>query len=150
MSDSYINSKYNFTLSGVNFTAEIDDSLSAEYRAKKYPPASKKTLHSHPLHELFFVFDDGIKINLENEVLEYKNCIISFPPNTKHFTERISDYRLLFSCSIKEKNGDKLADFFLKKFTSNDICCIPVIKPEINVTIMGKAILKNLETLPGL
>ena len=130
---SRFNAKYNFTLSGINFSVDIDDSLSAAYRAKKYPPADKKTLHSHPLHELFFIFEDGIKITFENDSQEYKNGILAIPPNAKHFTWRTSDYRLLFSCSTKEKSKDKLAAFFTEKIAQNNIYFIPIIKSEMRV-----------------
>ena len=59
--------------------------------------------------------------------------LLVIPPSAKHFTQRTSDYRLLFSYSIKEKTQDKLAAFFSKKITQNSIYFIPIIKNEMKV-----------------
>ena len=40
---------------------------------EKYPESNKKSLHYHPLHEVFFVFDEGISVMFENGIKEYKN-----------------------------------------------------------------------------
>ncbi len=133
MKENYLNAKYSFELGGMSFTVEIDDTLSAEYRSKNYPAAIKKTLHFHPLHELFFVFDEEIKITLESNTSEYKNCIVSLPPNMKHFTYRSFDYRLLFSCTEKEKTKNAFSSFYNNILNSDTVCCIPSIKPNMKV-----------------
>lgn len=121
---------FSFTFGGVNFSVDIDDSLAAEYRTKKYPENIKNALHFHPLYEIFFVFDDSMTITYENGATEYKNCIVCLPPKTKHFAHRSSDYRILFSCNKKELTGDDFADFFTKKLTQSGVLCIPDITPE--------------------
>ena len=130
MDSKQINAKYTFTMGGINFDVEIDDSLSAEYRAKKYPESNKKSLHYHPLHEVFFVFDEGISVVFEDGTKEFKNCILCIPPNTKHFTNRTSDYRLLFSCNANGPVKDGFSNFFKNIFTSS-IFCVPAIKQDV-------------------
>ena len=97
MNKKYLNANYTFTLGQTSLTVEIDDSLSAEYRAKNSPEPHNKMLHYHPMHEIFFVFDREIRISLEDGIGEYKNSIVCLPPNTKHFTHRSTDYRILIS-----------------------------------------------------
>ena len=133
MDSKQINAKYTFTMGGINFDVEIDDSLSAEYRAKKYPESNKKSLHYHPLHEVFFVFDEGISVVFEDGTKEFKNCILCIPPNTKHFTNRTSDYRLLFSCNANGPVKDGFSNFFKNIFTSS-IFCVPAIKQDVKVS----------------
>ena len=128
MNPKYITARYTFAMGDVNFTVEIDDTLSAEYVRNKYIDEDRKRLHYHPLHELFLVFDDGIEITLEDGKKEYKNCILSLPPNKKHTTNRISDYRFLFSCSPRGNTGDGFSEFFLNMFSSEDVYCIPKIE----------------------
>ena len=130
MDSNQITAKYTFSMGGVNFNVEIDESLSAEYRTKKYPNSNKKSFHFHPLHEVFFVFDDGINVVFEQETKEYQNCIVCIPPNKKHFTMRNSDYRLLFSCEPNGAVKDDFSNFFINIFTSN-VFCLPAIKQDV-------------------
>lgn len=130
LSTNYLNDNYNFVLGGVNISVDIDDGLSAEYRTKKYPESDKNALHYHSLYEIFFIFDDGIKITFEDGVKEYKNCIVCIPPNTRHFARRSFDYRVLFSCEATEHLGSNFADFFINKFASDKVFCATDIKPE--------------------
>lgn len=133
MNETYLNAKYCFTLGDVSFNVELDDSLSAEYRTKKYPIQNKKTLHYHPLQEIFFVFEDNIKVTFENDIKEYENSIVSIPPNKKHFTQRSSDYRILFSCVAKKKTSDKFSIFYTNFFKRTDSYHIPVIDSDMKI-----------------
>ena len=133
MKSSYINAQYHFSLGEINFKVAIDDTLFAEYAAKNYPLPEEKALHSHPLHEVFFIFEDGITVTYENETREYKNGILCIPPNIKHFTKRNSDYRFLFSYSTKAPSKDRMSNFFSNIFAGDEICWIPYIKHDVNI-----------------
>ncbi len=131
MNLKYITARYAFSMGDVNFTVEIDDTLSADHTANKYIKEDRARLHYHPLHELFIVFDDEIEITLEDCKRKYQSCILSLPPNRKHAAKRISDYRLLFSCSPRENTRDGFSSFFLNTFSGGEIYCIPTVSPEL-------------------
>ena len=135
MNKSYLNANYTFTLGRTNLTVEIDDSLSAEYRAKNYPEPHNKMLHYHPMHEIFFVFDREIRISLENGIREYKNSIVCLPPYTKHFTHRSTDYRILISLNSDGGEKDSLANFLAALMKPQDITSIPLSSPNIKVLL---------------
>ena len=121
MSKNHFNATYSFVLGGLNFTVDIDDSLSAEYRRRNFPESHKKSLHYHPMHEIFFVFDNKISITLEDGCAEYEHSVVWLPPNTKHFTHRSDDYRILISCEPRGKKHDSFTDFFRSRLTSDKI-----------------------------
>jgi AraC-like DNA-binding protein len=126
MNRNYLNANYTFTLGRMNFTVEIDDSLSAEYRKRIYPEPHKKTLHYHPMHEIFFVFDEGIRISYENDALEYRNSIVCLPPYTRHFTHRSADYRILVSVGSLGKESDGFSSFLGSLLKPQDVSVIPM------------------------
>ena len=126
-----INARYKFSMAAVDFEVELDDMLYAVDKFEKRPIPNKKSLHYHPMHEVYFVTEEGIKINFENEVLEYKNCMISIPPNKKHYTERNTDYRFLFSCTPRGAVKDEFSNFFINKFTTDEIYLVPSIKQDV-------------------
>ena len=130
-----IGANYSFVFGGVNFSVDIDDSLSSDYRKKKYPENIKNALHFHSLYEIFFVFDDSMTVTYESGATEYKNCIVCLPPKTKHFAHRSSDYRILFSCNAKEHTGDDFADFFTNTIASGGVLCIPDIPPALKACL---------------
>lgn len=133
MNLSSLSFKHGFILSNLSFEVEIDYSVSASLHQQTSVDQNRKALHSHPFHEVFFVFDDSITLVLEDKTLEYKNSIICIPPYTKHFVYRTSDYRLLFSCKAKNKQSNEFSTFFLNCFAADEIFHIPVIKPDVKV-----------------
>ena len=126
-----INARYKFSMGAVDFEVELDDTLYAVDKFKNYLTPDKKSLHYHPMHEVYFVLDEGIKLNLENEVLEYTSCMLSVPPNKKHYAERKTDYRFLFSCTPRGAIKDEFSNFFINKFTTDEIYHIPRIKNDV-------------------
>ena len=131
MNEEYFNTSYTFTLGGIRFSVDVDISLSAAVKNENYQAAANKVLHYHPMHELFFVFNDPIIIKTEAGVSEYKNCILSIPPHTKHSSERISDYRILFSFGAKNEVNTELFRIFNALFSSRQIFSIDNSNPEL-------------------
>ena len=132
MVNEYLNAKYVFNFGETNFSIEIDDALSTKHVFLKDVDLEKKSLHFHPIHEIFFVFNDGITINFSDKSVEYKNCIIVIPPNQKHLTYRKSDYRILLSCKGNGKNKNGFAKFYLDLVKTNNIFTIPLEDTLIN------------------
>ena len=133
MSEKYFNTSYSFTLGGIKFAVDVDVSLSAAIKNESYPSEANKVLHYHPMHELFFVFDDPITIDTDEGVYEYKNCIVCIPPHEKHSSKRVSDYRILFSFSTKEDSDTELFRFFNAMFASREIFSIDSLSADMRI-----------------
>lgn len=123
--DVIINASYKFTFGDISFQVDLDESLLSSKRTKKRS-VKDNALHSHPYYEMFFVFDGETEIVFENDTRSYKNCIVCLPPDVRHYTNRSSDYRILFSYS--EKNGSKgsFEKFISKILASDGISQIPI------------------------
>ena len=125
------NASYSFTLGGIRFKIDIDHSLSAEINREGGFINESNMLHYHPMHELFFVFGDPLKITTEDEELEYQGSVVCLPPFIEHRSKGKSYYRLLFSYEVKERGGSPLADFFASCFTPDKIFCSGTVSPEL-------------------
>lgn len=135
MNDSYQSANYSFSLGKTNFTVEIDDTLSAEFRSTHYPATNKKSLHFHPMHEIFFVFEDDIQISFEHGIENFKNSVICLPPNTKHFTHRSSDYRLLISPGKSSAKNYGCASFFNDFLNTERISVFPISSEKLKALL---------------
>lgn len=113
-----LNASYKFTFGDISFQVDLDESLLSSKRKRSYS-AKEKAFHSHPFHEIFFVLDGETEIVFENDTRSYKNCIVCLPPDVRHYTNRSSDYRILFSYS--EKSGSKGSfEKFISKILASD------------------------------
>lgn len=106
------NARYSFNLGGVRFKIDIDNSISAKGGNPDGENDFFKLPHYHPMHELFFVFDDALTLNLGEEEIEFKNEIVCIPPFLEHRSTRGDDFRILFSVDSAECRDGALADFF--------------------------------------
>lgn len=66
-------------------------------------------------HELFFTQESPLTILTDNNISEYKNCILCIPPKVTHQSLRQKDYHILFSFSCDEEKNNNFAAF-LKQF----------------------------------
>ena len=135
MNGSYQSANYSFSLGKMNFTVEIDDTLSAEFRSTHYPETNKKHLHFHPMHEIFFVFGEDVHISFENGIENFKNSIVCLPPNTKHFTHRSSDYRLLISPGKLSARNDGCASFFNDFLNAESVSVVPLASENLKALL---------------
>ena len=127
------NSRYTFTLGKVKCTVEIGGAFSAIYVEDVKVPIETPLLHYHPMHELFFVFDEPVMLTDFRGTKEFRNCVVSVPPYVKHSSQRFSDYTLVFSFTCPEKHEDDFTRFFQTKFSCNEISSIAVTTPEMKV-----------------
>ena len=125
------NSSYKLTLGDLKFQIDIDETLSAEHRAKSFPAYKDKVFHTHPFYELFFVFEDETEIIFEKERKAYKNCIVCLPPSVKHYTLRSNDFRILFSYAPQSESRSAFKSFFTEFFASEAVCQIPISIPSV-------------------
>lgn len=119
---------YQFAFGEINFQVDIDETLYAQKKLQDYPVTLYKSLHQHPFFELFFVFDDEIETVFENGAQKHSNCIVCLPPNTRHYTIRSSDYRILFSY-ISNSNSKVGFEGFISDFFSTGKPCNIIIPP---------------------
>ena len=131
METLFENANYKFTLNKIKCSVEIDSSLSAVERNKIKSPLDPKTMHYHPMHELFFVFDDPIEITGPEETLVFSNCVVCVPPLVKHYSVRVSDYRILFSFNGQDNDNSGFTEFFGSCFSEQKIFSITEIRPRI-------------------
>lgn len=131
MFENFFSYSYNFTFDEHKFEVDIDDSLSAVERNKKYPNLQQSPLHSHPMHEFFFVFDSPLYIETDEGETEYKNCIVMVPPRVEHRATRTNDYRFLFSCSIKDSRKTPFTEFMKNILAEDKIFVINQMTDEV-------------------
>lgn len=125
------NSSYKFTFGDINFQVDIDDSLSSELRNKDFPVTKDKVLHSHPFYELFFFFEEEAEIVFEKGTKKYKNQVVCLPPGLKHYTLRLSDYRIIFSYNSKNDSKTSFKSFISEFLASDSLCNIPIAMPSL-------------------
>ena len=118
------NTSYSFRLDGVKLRAEVDTTLSATVWSSLVDPLPKKLLHYHPMHELFFVFDEPLTVTTADSVREFRNTVVCIPPFTEHYSMRVSDYRFLFSFDTESADGSRFAAFLGETFAGEDIFSI--------------------------
>lgn len=129
----FLNTSYSFTLGGVKINADIDVSLSSLTIDTTYLSWANehKTLHSHPMHELFFVFDNPMYVKTAYGTTEYRNCILCIPPKFEHCSIRSTDYRIVCSLNFKESGSSDFGSFFARLFSSDDITAVGSIRGEL-------------------
>ena len=115
------NNSYSFKLDGVKLRAEIDTTLSAAVWSTLVDPLPKKLLHYHPMHELFFVFDEPLSVTTTSGVREFRNTVVCIPPFTEHYSLRENDYRFLFSFDTESAGGSRFAEFLKESFAKEDV-----------------------------
>ena len=126
----FINANYRFSLGGINFSVDIDNSLSSKHTNTAGFEENEEILHYHSIHELFFVFDEQMSIATENKTEFYQNEVVCIPPKIRHMSRRSLDFRILFSFSEKER-GDRISKVFRQCFASKTIFGIPITAPEL-------------------
>ena len=125
--DKIFNASYKFTFGEISFQFDIDESLSlTQEKTNDFNQSDDKDFHDHPYYEIFFVFDNQMKIILENETKHYQNCIVCLPPNTKHYSFRATDFRILFSYNTKNRPKGDFEKFISNIFATNVIYQIPI------------------------
>ena len=126
------NASYKFSCGEINFQFDIDQTLSLNKSLSNYVVSDDKDFHNHPFYEIFFVFDNEMKIVFENDTKTYKNCVICLPPNTKHYSIRSTDYRILFSYNKKNTKKGIFENFISNVFATENLCQIPFISSGLN------------------
>ena len=121
------NASYKFSFGEISFQVDIDETLSSEVIKKDFPVTKAKVLHDHPFYELFFVFDDEMEIVFEKETKKFKNSIVCLSPNTKHYTVRSSDYRILVSYNTKHEAKSGFEGFITHFFGNESVRHIPTV-----------------------
>ena len=129
--DKIFNASYSFSLGDINFQVDVDETLSLEKRKKEYTESDDKDFHDHPFYEIFFVFDDEMKITFEKETNKYRECVVCLPPNVKHYSVRATDYRILFLYNRKNASKGNFENFISNVLATDSICKIPNISPDI-------------------
>ena len=127
------NARYSFTLGGVRFKIDTDSSMSAKRCCDTADNKDFYNLtHYHPMHEVFFVFDEPLSVTAAGGTREFKNEIVCIPPFFEHRSARLGDYRILFSYDVQEV-GSPLADFFREEFPIREISSYPLKSEEIKL-----------------
>ncbi len=112
--------QYRFKMNSVTITVDLDNSFH-NHRFPNEPDTISyiKYQHYHMAHELFFVEESPITLLTDDNIFEYKNCILSIPPKFSHLSIRQKGYRILFSFTYDEEKNSNFADF-LKNLGSSD------------------------------
>ena len=124
---------YKFSIGKLNCSVEIGATLSAYFVDDVKLPIEQTVLHYHPMHELFFVFDDPLMITDSSGTHEFTNCIVSIPPFIKHYSHRGSDYTLIFSFTPQNDRDDDFVRFFKNKFSAEGVSSIAVTTPAMKM-----------------
>lgn len=113
---------YSFKFGNTKYNVDIGRAFSGTTlsEAEKHPDPAKFS-HYHAKTELFFVENDPITIHTEGGATKYRQCVVCVPPFCAHYTERSSDYCILFSCETKEQKLNDFSLFYSSFFSSKSI-----------------------------
>ena len=112
MKDIYKSVNYKFSISGIRFSVEVEQS---------HTPHKPGVMVHYPMHTAYFVFDEGMTLTTEKEAKHYVRSVVCIPPFMRHNAEFDSKFRLLFSFSIPEKDTSPFASFLKNKLSTNDV-----------------------------
>lgn len=106
---NFANKQFKIKIQGSTFSLSLDDSYIAKnvYKTDKYNPEIEGA-HYHPIYEAFIIGGNAITFFSEGKKSEYKNGVLIVPPFIKHYAERLSDYRIMFSLKSAENLPNSL------------------------------------------
>ena len=101
---------YSFTIENVCFMIKTDNTFVMP-STQSINALDYKAIHHHVNHELFFITDGELYLNLKNESTTYHNCIVHVPAFIQHFSKASSlIYR--FMVNYKKQNDAKPSSLY--------------------------------------
>lgn len=113
---------YTFTIEDVRFTIRTDRTFVMP-ETQSINALDYTTIHHHVEHEVFFITDGKLYLNLKNDATVYSGCIVCLPAFLQHFSKASSlIYR--FMLNYKKPNQTRSSSFYdlvEKTFSSSGI-----------------------------